>query len=78
MDMLSLRYAGECDAGEVRLSHEHSGAAWIDPLAYRAAYLSDEVEAQWRQSATEDAFNVRSNRDGLDTFLRWREHMRQP
>jgi hypothetical protein len=26
MDLLSLRYACACDAGEVRLSHEHS--AW--------------------------------------------------
>ncbi|ETX06077.1 MAG: hypothetical protein ETSY2_19230 [Candidatus Entotheonella gemina] len=75
-DLLSLRYACECDAGEVRLSHEHSGAAWIDPLVYRATHLSDQAEAQWAQSAAEDAFNVRSSRDGLDAFLHWCEHMR--
>ncbi len=76
MDLLSIRYACECDVGEARLSHEHSGAAWVDPLTYRATYLSDEVAAQWGQSAADDAFNVYSNRDGLDAFLHWREHMR--
>ncbi|WP_089717334.1 NUDIX hydrolase [Candidatus Entotheonella palauensis] len=77
MDLLSIRYACECDAGEVRLSHEHSGAAWVEPLTYRDTHLSGQVEAQWRQSAEEDAFNVRSNRDGLNAFLHWREQMRQ-
>ncbi|PON15469.1 hypothetical protein C2W62_23675 [Candidatus Entotheonella serta] len=75
--MLSIRYACECDAGKVRLSHEHSGAAWVDPMIYRATHLSDEAAAQWGQTAAEDAFNVRSNRDGLDAFLHWREHIRQ-
>ena len=76
MDLLSIRYACECNAGEARLSHEHSGSAWLEPETYRAIHLSAEVEAQWGQSAAEDAFNVRSNRDGLDAFLRWRAHWR--
>jgi 8-oxo-dGTP diphosphatase len=75
MELLSIRYACECNAGEVRLSHEHSGAAWVAPLIYRAAHLSDEAAEQWRLSADEEAFNVRSNRDGLDAFLQWRRHM---
>jgi hypothetical protein len=61
----------------VQLSHEHSGAAWVAPLNYRATHLSDEAAGQWELSTDEDAFNVRSNRDGLDAFLQWRVHMRR-
>jgi hypothetical protein len=34
--------------------------------------LSDAEAERWGQSNQNDAFNVRSNRDGLDAFLRWR------
>jgi 8-oxo-dGTP diphosphatase len=71
MDLLSLRYACRCEAGEVRLSHEHSGWRWVDPVAYRATHLSNTAVERWRQSSDDDAFNVQSNRDGLDDFLRW-------
>ena len=74
MDLLSLRYACWCEAGDVRLSHEHSGWRWVDPAAYRATHLSDAAVERWRQSCHDDAFNVLSNRDGLDEFLRWRHH----
>jgi len=49
----------------------------VEPLIYRATHLSDEAAAQWGQSADDNAFNVRSNRDGLDMFLPWRDHMRR-
>ncbi len=71
-DLLSLRYACQCDAGDVQLSHEHSGWSWVDPETYRATHLSDAEVDRWRQSSQNDAFNVLSNRDGLDDFLRWR------
>jgi 8-oxo-dGTP pyrophosphatase MutT (NUDIX family) len=74
MDLFSLRYACWCEAGDVRLSHEHSGWRWVDPAAYRATHLSDAAVERWRQSSHDDAFNVLSNRDGLDDFLRWRHH----
>jgi 8-oxo-dGTP diphosphatase len=72
MDLLSLRYACSCDAGDVRLSHEHSGWQWVEPAEYHTTHLSDAEVERWRQSSEGDAFNVRSNRDGLDAFLRWR------
>lgn len=72
MDLLSLRYACPCDAGEVRLSHEHTAWSWMEPAAYRATHVSDAVVDHWRQSSHDDAFNVLSNRNGLDDFLRWR------
>jgi 8-oxo-dGTP pyrophosphatase MutT (NUDIX family) len=71
MDLLSLRYAGPCEAGDVRLSHEHSGWQWCDPAVYRTTHLSDAEVERWRRSSEADTFNVRSNRDGLDAFLRW-------
>lgn len=74
MDMLSLRYACRCDDGEVQLSHEHSGWCWIDPAEYRATHMSDAAVERWQQSSNDDAFNVLSNRNGLDDFLRWRNH----
>jgi 8-oxo-dGTP diphosphatase len=72
MDLLSLRYACPCDAGDVRLSHEHSGWQWCDAAVYRTTHLGDAEVERWRQSSDADAFNVLSNRDGLDAFLRWR------
>ena len=76
MDLLSLRYACHCDAGDVRLSHEHSDWSWIEPAAYRATHLSRAVVERWQQSSHDEAFNVLSNRDGLDDFLRWHNHTR--
>jgi 8-oxo-dGTP pyrophosphatase MutT (NUDIX family) len=72
MDLLSLRYACQCDAGDVRLSHEHSGWSWVDPARYRATHVGDAAVEHWGQSSPDDAFNVLSNRNGLDDFLRWR------
>jgi 8-oxo-dGTP pyrophosphatase MutT (NUDIX family) len=72
LDLLSLRYACQCDAGDVQLSHEHSGWGWVEPAKYRATHVSDEAVERWRQSSQDDAFNALSNRNGLDDFLRWR------
>jgi hypothetical protein len=72
MDLRSLRYACQCDAGDVRLSHEHSGWSWVEPVRYRATHVGDAAVEHWRQSSPDDAFNVLSNRNGLDDFLRWR------
>jgi 8-oxo-dGTP diphosphatase len=71
-DLLSLRYACRCEVGEVQLSHEHSGWRWFDPAEYRAIHLSDTEVERWRRSSAAEAFNVLSNRDGLEEFLRWR------
>jgi 8-oxo-dGTP diphosphatase len=77
MDLLSLRYACQCDAGDVRLSHEHSGWSWVEPAAYRTTHVSDAAVERWRQSSHDDAFNVLSNRNGLDDFLRWCSHCKR-
>lgn len=77
MDLLSLRYACWCEAGDVRLSHEHSDWRWMDPAAYRTTHLSDAAVERWWQTSEDDAFNVLGNRDGLDEFLHWRDHWHQ-
>jgi hypothetical protein len=72
MDLLSLRYACQCDTGTVQLSHEHSGWRWFEPAEYRDRHLSNAEVARWQRSSEAEAFNVLRNRDGLDDFLRWR------
>lgn len=74
-DFLSLRYACRCDAGDVRLSHEHSDWRWLDPLDYRTTHLSDAVIGRWHQSSPAEGSNVLGNRAGLDDFLRWHQSM---
>jgi 8-oxo-dGTP pyrophosphatase MutT (NUDIX family) len=67
-----LVYAGDAADGEVRLSHEHSGARWIDPLEYRRTYLSDPEIARWRARDPRDATIVEAVRATFDDYLAWR------
>ena len=39
-DSFIVAYACECRDGEVKLSHEHTAARWIDPLEYRERYFA--------------------------------------
>jgi 8-oxo-dGTP pyrophosphatase MutT (NUDIX family) len=71
-DSLQVVYACSCPTGEVRISHEHSGARWIDPLEYRDRYFTDAaIEVAAQQSARFGALlrNVRAN---IDEYLAWR------
>src|SRR6185436_21105849 len=42
-ESLQVLYRCECPSGDVVLSPEHSGARWIDPVAYRDRYFNNEV-----------------------------------
>jgi 8-oxo-dGTP pyrophosphatase MutT (NUDIX family) len=71
-DALQVVYACASTAGEVQLSHEHSGARWIDPVEYRDRYFTDAaIEAAEQQSARFGALlrNVRAN---VDEYIAWR------
>ena len=46
----------------------------MEPAAYRTTHVSDAAVARWRQASPDEAFNVLSNRQGLDDFLRWYSH----
>jgi 8-oxo-dGTP pyrophosphatase MutT (NUDIX family) len=76
MEILSLRFAAPCEAGDVRISDEHTGWGWFDPLEYREQHLSDAAIARWRKQSEEDAFSALSNRAGLDAFLAWNARSR--
>lgn len=75
-DAIRLVYAADAADGEVRLSHEHSGAQWIDPLDYRHTHLSDAEVARWRARDPKDATIVESVRAAFDEFLAWRARRR--
>jgi hypothetical protein len=69
---IRLVYAAEADDGEVRLSHEHSRAEWIDPLEYRRTHLSDAEIERWRARDPREATIVEAVRTTFDEHLAWR------
>lgn len=71
LDLRSLRYACQGNAGDVESSHAHSDWGWVEPATSRATHVRDEAVERWWQSSPDDAFTVLSNRNGLDDFLRW-------
>ncbi|MBI1733533.1 MAG: NUDIX domain-containing protein [Candidatus Rokubacteria bacterium] len=71
-DAVRLVYAGAAGDGEVRLSHEHSAFAWIDPLEYRRTHLGDEAIARWRARDPKEATIVEAVRATFDDYLAWR------
>ncbi len=71
-DTLQVVYACDGADGDVRISHEHSGARWVDPVEYRQRYFSDAaIEVAERQSARFGAM-IRNVRANVDEYLDWR------
>ena len=73
---IRLLYAGAAAQGEVKLSHEHSAAMWIDPDDYRRTHLGDEAIAAWRARNTDDADVLAAVRTTFDEYLAWRKAIR--
>ena len=71
-DAIRLIYAAEAADGEVRLSHEHSRAQWIDPLDYRRTHLSDAEIEHWRARDPKEATIVEAVRATFDDYFAWR------
>lgn len=71
-DAIRIVYAADAAEGDVRLSHEHSGFEWIDPLEYRRTHLADEAIARWRVRDPEDAAIIEALRVTFDEYLAWR------
>ena len=65
-------YAAEAAGGDVKLSHEHSGAAWIDPYEYRRTHLSDGAIAAWRTRDAAEAEILAAVQRTFDEYLAWR------
>jgi ADP-ribose pyrophosphatase YjhB (NUDIX family) len=77
-DAIRLLYAGDAADGEVRLSHEHTGAQWIEPREYRRAHLSDAEIARWRARDPNDAAIIDTVRAAFDVYLEWRDRRSNP
>ncbi len=62
-------HACDCADGDVLISHEHSGARWIDPVEYRERYFSDNSLAPASGSVRAMLLNIRA---AIDAYLVWR------
>lgn len=71
-DSLQVLYACGCPEGDVVLSDEHSAARWVDPIAYRERYFSDDVIEGFAGGGAGTATMLRNIRDAIDAFLDWR------
>jgi 8-oxo-dGTP diphosphatase len=71
-DHVRLVYAADAAEGDVRLSHEHSGAQWIEPHEYRRTHLSDAEIERWRTRDPKEAAIVKAVRATFDEYLAWR------
>lgn len=71
-DAIRLVYAAEAADGDVRLSHEHTAFAWIDPLEYRRTHLGDEAIARWHARDPKEAAIIEAVRVTFDEYLAWR------
>jgi 8-oxo-dGTP diphosphatase len=70
-DSLQVLYACDCPDGDVVISHEHSGYRWIDPVAYRDRYFSDEILASTR-GHPRIATMLANIRGAIDAYIDWR------
>jgi 8-oxo-dGTP pyrophosphatase MutT (NUDIX family) len=70
-DSLQVAYACDCLEGEVVLSHEHSGARWVDPAEYRERYFNDELITRVEEANAHLAGLMRSVRENLDRYIEW-------
>ncbi len=75
-DSLQVLYRCECADGDVMLSDEHSGARWIDPVAYRDRYFSDDVISNVAGANARAGEMLRNIRSAIDCYLEQRERNR--
>ena len=71
-DSLQVLYACDCAEGDVVLSHEHSGARWVDALAYRDRYFSDDVISAYAGADKRITSMLTNIRTAIDSYLEWR------
>jgi 8-oxo-dGTP pyrophosphatase MutT (NUDIX family) len=75
-DSLQVLYACDCADGDVTISHEHAAFRWIDPVAYRDRYFSDDVITNVLAANPRAGEMLANLRQALDAYLSWRA--RQP
>jgi len=69
---IRIVYAANAGDGDVKLSHEHSGATWMDPHEYRRTHLSDGAIAAWRARNAAEADILAAVQRTFDEYLAWR------
>jgi 8-oxo-dGTP pyrophosphatase MutT (NUDIX family) len=72
VDGFVVAYACRCPEGDVKLSHEHSGARWVDPLEYRDRYCSLAAIEKLRARHPGIAELTAAVRRGIDEYLAWK------
>ena len=70
-DTIQASYACDCATGDVTISHEHSGARWIDPREYRERYFGDDAVNKIAEQSERVAAIIRAVRDDLDRYIAW-------
>jgi len=71
-----IAYACECLDGEPKLSHEHSGMRWVDPIEYRDRYCSLAGIEKLRATHPNIADLTAAVRRGIEEYLDWRARKR--
>jgi 8-oxo-dGTP pyrophosphatase MutT (NUDIX family) len=71
-DSLQVLYRCACPSGDVVLSDEHSGARWVDPVAYRDRYFNDAVIDGVAAADERAASMLKNIRSAIDAYLDWR------
>jgi 8-oxo-dGTP diphosphatase len=67
-----VSYRGRVTDGEVRVSHEHDGARWVDPQEMRAT-ITDEFIGALAQGDERLGALIQAIRDDLDEYLARRQ-----
>lgn len=70
----SVSYAADCPDGDVVISHEHSGARWIDPYEFRDRFFGDALIEQVCAQHARMGGLMAVVRGDLDQYIAWREH----
>lgn len=70
-DSLQVLYAADCPEGDVVISDEHAGYRWVDPVAYRDRYFSDEILRQAVAADPRIGTMLANIRQAFDAYLAW-------
>jgi 8-oxo-dGTP pyrophosphatase MutT (NUDIX family) len=76
VDGFVIAYACECLEGEPKLSHEHTGARWVDPVEYRDRYCALSAIEKLRATHPNIADLTAAVRRGIEEYLEWRARKR--
>lgn len=71
LDSFMITYVCDCDIGEVCLSQEHTDYQWIDPVAYRNQFFSDENVAMYTKINPNYETIAKSIQSEIDIYINY-------